>query len=266
LGLDEFALGQWIEADRHLQEVLARSSDPWIRKNQAVLRDALDSVRSHLGDLEILGRPVGAEVVVEGEVRGKLPLEKAIRVRVGPCRVDVRAPHHLPLTRNLEIAANALTRETVSLSPDPAPVAALTDTFATSHPTAVSAARLGVESPVGVTASPAKSGIPALRIVGLAIAGVGVAAVGTGLFLGLKARSAGRSDSKASSFDEATDKTGHRYETLQYVGYGIGAALLVGGAVAFFLSAPKAGQANDPMVALSGLVGGGAMAQVSGRF
>src|SRR5256885_726287 len=33
LGLDELALGRWIDSERHLQEALGSPSDPWIRKN-----------------------------------------------------------------------------------------------------------------------------------------------------------------------------------------------------------------------------------------
>jgi hypothetical protein len=84
------------------------------------LQESLERVGRQLGDLEILGSPEGAAVVVEGEVRGRLPLEKPLRVRVGACRVDVRAPHFVSLTRSLEITAGALTRETVNLSPEPA--------------------------------------------------------------------------------------------------------------------------------------------------
>src|SRR5438128_2093383 len=64
IGLDELALGRWIDAERHLQEALGSSSDSWIRKNQNTLRDSLERVRAQLGELEILGGPVGAEVLV----------------------------------------------------------------------------------------------------------------------------------------------------------------------------------------------------------
>src|SRR5260221_6790394 len=76
VGLDEIALGRWIDADRHLEEALAAPSDPWIRKNRTILRQALDNVGRQLGELEILGSPEGAEISVEGEVRGTLPLAK----------------------------------------------------------------------------------------------------------------------------------------------------------------------------------------------
>jgi hypothetical protein len=108
--------------------------------------------------------------------------------------------------------------------------------------------------------------MPTLRVVGLAVAGAGVAALGAGAFFGLKARSAGASNSKASMFEEVIDRTGHRYQTLQYVGYGVGGALLAGGLATFFLSAPKSPRTDDRMVGISSAAGGGMMAQLFGRF
>jgi hypothetical protein len=117
IGLAEQALGRWIESEAHLGEALAAASDPWIRKNGSALQEALSHVRRQLGDLEVLGGPGGAEIVIEGQVRGTLPLAKAIRVRAGECRFDVRARGYASLSRTVEIAAGVMTRETVNLSP-----------------------------------------------------------------------------------------------------------------------------------------------------
>jgi hypothetical protein len=154
IGLDEIALGRWIDAERHLQEAVAASSDPWIRKNQVVLLQSLERVRSQLGSLEILGSPVGAEVVVEGEVRGTLPLARPIRARIGPCRVDIRSPGHTPITRTFEITPTALTRETINLAAEPAAPAPLVRLAPTSD---VAAAGSGGSRPVArIRAQPAE--------------------------------------------------------------------------------------------------------------
>ena len=127
IGFAEVALGRWIDAEVHLEEALAAAEDPWVRKNGAALRTSLEQVRRQLGDLDVLGSPAGAEVIIEGQVRGTLPLAKPMRVRAGDCRFDVRAPGHTPASRNVEIAPGALTRETVNLSPviETAPTPAL---------------------------------------------------------------------------------------------------------------------------------------------
>ncbi len=83
MGLAEMALGRWPEAEAHLQEAVAAPSDSWVAKNTSSLKDALTAVEGHLGSLQVLGGPNGAEVVLEGEVRGTLPMEHPIRVRTG---------------------------------------------------------------------------------------------------------------------------------------------------------------------------------------
>ena len=104
MGLAEMALGRWPEAEAHLHEALAASSDTWVSKNAGTLKKALANVRQHLGSLQVLGGPSGAEVVVEGEVRGTLPMEQPIPVRAGECRFDVRAPGFEPITRTVQSA------------------------------------------------------------------------------------------------------------------------------------------------------------------
>ena len=121
MGLAEVALGRWSDAETHLQEALAVSSNAWIQKNGKTLESSLSSVRDHLGSLQVLGEPAGAEVVIEGEVRGTLPMEKPLRVRAGECRFDVRAKGYESVSRSLQISPGDLTRETVKLSAVAAP-------------------------------------------------------------------------------------------------------------------------------------------------
>jgi tetratricopeptide (TPR) repeat protein len=73
-----------------------------------------------------------------------------------------------------------------------------------------------------------------LRIAGLASAGVGAAAVVTGLVFGLQARSKSDSVSKATRFDPDADSAGRSAQTLQYVFYGIGGAAIATGAVLYY--------------------------------
>jgi hypothetical protein len=240
MGLAELALGRWPEAEGHIQEALAASSDPWITKNTASLKGALATVQGHLGSLQVLGGPSGAEVVLEGEVRGKLPMEQPIRVRTGDCRIDVRAPGYEALTRTVQISPEGLTRETVHLSPV-APVA-------TSHePTPAGPAP---EQPAVPPVQPATpEGEPAsydghtLRIVGLSLGGAGVAFVGAGVAFGVLAHSQAQTDSQAPTFDPSNQSKGKTYQTLQYVGYGVGGALLAAGVVTYIVGYQR-GQAE----------------------
>src|SRR5207253_2059473 len=130
------------------------------------------------------------------------------------------------MTRTFEIGAGALTRETMNLSRE-------VPTIATAPKEDRGLTGGGAESkpapgaiPAQIRAQPAPEpdrGRPTLRVIGIVAGGLGVAAAGTGLYLGLKARSAGMTDSKGAQFSDTADSRGHLYQSLQYVGYWVGA-------------------------------------------
>ena len=78
MGLAEIALGQWEAADTHLDEALAASEDPWIHKNEPVLREASSRVKSQFGEMQVLGEPAGAEIVIEGRIVGTTPTSESL--------------------------------------------------------------------------------------------------------------------------------------------------------------------------------------------
>jgi hypothetical protein len=121
--------------------------------------------------------------------------------------------------------------------PPPAPVAA--------------PAPLAEPSPaIEVTPSPpSASAGSGLRLGGLVAAGVGAAALATGLVLNLKANSLADSiDPPDHTFDRGTESTRSKYETLSWIAYGAGAAGLVTGAVLYAIGWSRSG---DSQVALS---------------
>ncbi len=101
---------------------------------------------------------------------------------------------------------------------------------------------------------------------------VGVVGIGGGIFFGSRLRSK-ESDieekiRKDPNVDDATLKDdrdqGKRYETLQYLGFGVGAAALIAGGVLFYLSIPAdvtEGPGRDKLV-VAPLVGRGLMGAV----
>jgi hypothetical protein len=103
LGLAEQALGRWEDAERHVGEALHATGDPWVTKNRAALDEALVTIQVHLGRVEVLGDPEGAEVSVNGHSVGKLPLADAVRVSAGQVDVEMRAPGYVPVQRTLTI-------------------------------------------------------------------------------------------------------------------------------------------------------------------
>lgn len=117
MGLAEQALGRWVESEGHLLRALDSSSDPWIQKNLATLQDAVAAVAKHLGSIEVLGGPVGAEVRVQGVSIGRLPMEKAARVPSGDVVIEVRQPGYRTMSRTVNVAATEMARETMVLVP-----------------------------------------------------------------------------------------------------------------------------------------------------
>jgi hypothetical protein len=133
LGLAEQALGRWEDAERHVGEALRTASNPWVAKNRATLDEAIGTIQAHIGRVEILGDPGGAEVSVNGRTVGKLPLPDAVRVSAGEVDVEIRAPGFVPAHRTLTIVGGQyqrvalhLTKEATAPIPTPGPTLAST--------------------------------------------------------------------------------------------------------------------------------------------
>jgi hypothetical protein len=117
LGMCEHALGRWAEADAHLTEALRASKDAWVAKNRNVLEGSLAVVRKFVARVEIAGEPAGAEVLIDGHVVGKLPLEDAVVVNAGRVDVELRAPGHRSDNTTIDIAAGHTKSIVLRLAP-----------------------------------------------------------------------------------------------------------------------------------------------------
>jgi hypothetical protein len=115
LGTCEYQLSRWVDAEAHLTEALKRANDPYIVKNRELIVEALRDVRTHLGHLEITGRPSGAEVEVGGRLIGRLPLPGPIRVATGEINVRVAAQGHRTERRDVNVEPGQLRRVTFEL-------------------------------------------------------------------------------------------------------------------------------------------------------
>lgn len=118
MALTEQSLGLWVDAEKHLERALASGEDVWIAKNQAALRGARDTIREHVGTLELRGDLRG-ELRVDGRTVGGLPGSSPLRLQVGPHRVEVVHSEAYPFQRDVEIRAGQTARETIALAPLP---------------------------------------------------------------------------------------------------------------------------------------------------
>jgi hypothetical protein len=125
LGFCHQSLGQWAEAETYLGQVLDSPTDPWVVKNHAVIETALGTVRSHVGRVEVIGEPAGAEVAVNAIVVGTLPLGAPVHVSNGEVEVEVRSPGFSPKTKSFHIVGGQYQRVVLRLERDAAPAAGI---------------------------------------------------------------------------------------------------------------------------------------------
>ena len=116
LGLVEVALGYSLSAEQHLTEALSSPRDPWIHQNRKELERVLAGVRASIGEIGIVGHPEGAEVVVNGQSAGTLPLPKPVRVGDGPVRVEVHAAGYQSSVQTLTMSKGAKQQVDVRLA------------------------------------------------------------------------------------------------------------------------------------------------------
>ena len=111
------ALGDWLGAERGLEEGLERADDPWIAQYRAALGGALATVRAHIGRLLVEVNVTQGELLLNGVVVHALPLRDPVRVLAGDLDVEARAPGYAPVRGTVHVEAGAELRETITLEP-----------------------------------------------------------------------------------------------------------------------------------------------------
>jgi hypothetical protein len=249
IGAAEQALGRWVAAEVHLAAALEATSDIWIVKNRPTLETALGTVRSHLGSLEILGQPVGAEVRIDGETLGRLPLPTPLRLPVGKTTLEVRAAGYFPVSRVVTIEPQILTRESVALRSDDSATSAVEPRIDARETAPPSARVTAVESAPAV-APGSTTAVNWRRPTELTVASLAVVGLAVGIVEHL------RWQSKIDSFEsmDACGGTlpdrggascaqlysdGHGARNVAFVAYGAAAALGITAAVLFLTDPPR---------------------------
>jgi hypothetical protein len=103
-----------------------------------------------------------------------------------------------------------------------------------------------------------------LRVAGLVTGAVGVVALGSAALFTIKANNLADDLNRPTGYDRSKVSEHSTYKTLVYVGYGVGAACLLGGAILYGVGAS---QANPSSVALVPLLGPGhASLNLQGAF
>ena len=117
LGLVEAAVGYWIAAEKHLAEAVASPRHPWLVQHLDEIKETLSTVRANICELDVVGSPPGAEVLVNGKTVGRLPLSEPLRVPEGPVQVIVRAPGYAEGSSTTSVKGGGAERVTLTLVP-----------------------------------------------------------------------------------------------------------------------------------------------------
>jgi tetratricopeptide (TPR) repeat protein len=123
--------------------------------------------------------------------------------------------------------------------------------------------------PVPVVATGPQAKAPAsprsgLRLGGIASAGVGVAGLVVGVALNLHANSLAKSISPPNAYDRNIESRRKAYETIAWIGYGVGAAGLLTGAILYGIGWRKNSDSNVAVIPAVGPEMAGAL--LSGAF
>lgn len=105
IGLAELALSRFDASEAHLREALGEDDD-WVRRNRATLERSLNAAGAHLGSVTVSSNVPGAELWINGERAGVLPLGPQ-RVLAGNVRVELRRSSGDRTARSLTLGAGA---------------------------------------------------------------------------------------------------------------------------------------------------------------
>lgn len=188
IALAEQALGQWVSAERDLTAALQLTADPWIQRNDTVLRTALGQIQERLATIELRVATENAEVRINEEVVGQASAG-TFRVPSGTVTIEVRAAGFISQRRTVEVAPRARWREVFNLVRSETSSAAQNtgntdNTRAQSGPD--SGRRIGGETP---PPPPPRASVPIAPIV---VGSVGVATLAlSGVFAALRGQAQG---------------------------------------------------------------------------
>jgi hypothetical protein len=267
LGFAEQALGLWPRAEVHVREALAASGDKWIRKNRETVEQALTTIRTHIGRVQIDGGQPGAQVTVNGESVGSMPLADAVSVTTGPVDIEVRAAGYAPVLKTITVGAGEYARVPFTLervgqpgrpvptSPPPSPAPRASSAAPAPRVTPVAVPRVApVPSPANISPSPGPAEPPPAltetrqdvghgrRVAGISLAAGGIAAIGCGVAASVVANhkfTAIGADAAADRPYNDSNGNWKGYETAAAVLYAVGGAATVAGVILYVTGRPS---------------------------
>lgn len=111
------AAGKWLMADEYLKKAAKHESDPYYQRYKNEIDEVRAATAQRVGQFRAIGEPEGAEVRLNGDVIGTLPMESPKSVEAGTYVLEVTKSGFYRLRRPISVPGGVLTRETVALNP-----------------------------------------------------------------------------------------------------------------------------------------------------
>jgi PEGA domain len=109
--------GKWVIAHNYLRKASAYRTDPYYQRYRNAIRTVEDTVAQHIGQFRTLGSPSGADVLLNGQPVGSLPMDEAVVVEVGSYELEVSKQGYFPLRRPINVSGGGgVSQESVELS------------------------------------------------------------------------------------------------------------------------------------------------------
>lgn len=234
----DFAAGRYEQAADLFAELFAQTGDPIYLRNLGRCFQKLKRPQEAINNFqEYLSKAPNLSAAERDQISGFIKeMQDLMAAQAPPASPTPAAPVTPPA------------------EPAPTVTTTTTTTTTTAAPAAVST----------TSAAPAEAGAagPRFRTAAYVTAGAGVALVGVGIGFGLAAHSDGSSVSHF--YDPSTADSGKRDQTLQWVGYGLGAAAIATGAILYVYGGSAGDSAPVHVSAALGSGAGGLL--VGGRF
>lgn len=124
IGLVHAAMGRPVDAVEVLDRLLAAPAELDAQK-LARARTVRSEQLAMIGELDVVSNVAGANIEVNGVVRGRTPLQRPLRVARGTHIVGAVAQGHLPLRKEVRVPSGGVTRVELNLDPADGRLAAL---------------------------------------------------------------------------------------------------------------------------------------------
>ncbi|MGA2447317.1 MAG: PEGA domain-containing protein [Polyangiaceae bacterium] len=109
------AIGKWVMAYNYLQKASAHKDAPYYQRHLAAIENVARTIGERVGQFRVRGSPAGAEVRLNGEIVGLLPMNVSAVLETGLYTLEVSRPGYFSVRRPITITAHELAQEEIDL-------------------------------------------------------------------------------------------------------------------------------------------------------